>query len=87
MVQGEGELVVGLDIGTTKICAVVGTVTRDGTDIVGTGTHASVGLRKGGVVNIESTVDSIQRAVEEAELIGNVGDEAGRLGDVLFGRI
>ena len=69
MVQGDGELVVGLDIGTTKICAVVGTVTRDGTDIVGTGTHGSVGLRKGVVVNIESTVDSIQKAVEEAELM------------------
>jgi cell division protein FtsA len=69
MVQGDGELIVGLDIGTTKICAVVGSVTRDGTDVVGTGTHASVGLRKGVVVNIESTVDSIQRAVEEAELM------------------
>jgi cell division protein FtsA len=69
IVQGDGELTVGLDIGTTKICAVVGNVTRDGTDIVGTGTHASVGLRKGVVVNIESTVDSIQKAVEEAELM------------------
>lgn len=68
-VQGDGELIVGLDIGTTKICAVVGSVTREGIDIVGTGTHPSVGLRKGVVVNIESTVDSIQRAVEEAELM------------------
>ena len=66
---GGGELVVGLDIGTTKICAVVGDVTRDGIDIAGIGTHPSVGLRKGVVVNIESTVDSIQRAVEEAELM------------------
>ncbi len=69
MVQDEGELIVGLDIGTTKICAVVGSISRDGSDIVGTGTHASVGLRKGVVVNIESTVDSIQKAVEEAELM------------------
>jgi cell division protein FtsA len=68
-VSGGGELVIGLDIGTTKICAVVGDVTRDGIDIVGVGTHPSVGLRKGVVVNIESTVDSIQRAVEEAELM------------------
>jgi cell division protein FtsA len=68
-VQGDGELMVGLDIGTTKICAVVGSVAREGIDIVGTGTHPSVGLRKGVVVNIESTVDSIQRAVEEAELM------------------
>ena len=68
-VPGGGELVVGLDIGTTKICAVVGDVTRDGINIAGIGTHPSVGLRKGVVVNIESTVDSIQRAVEEAELM------------------
>jgi cell division protein FtsA len=68
-VQGDGELVVGLDIGTTKICAVVGEINPDGIDIVGIGTHASVGLRKGVVVNIESTVDSIKRAIEEAELM------------------
>ncbi len=67
--QGDGELVVGLDIGTTKICAVVGEINPDGIDIVGIGTHASVGLRKGVVVNIESTVDSIKRAIEEAELM------------------
>jgi len=68
-VQGNGELIVGLDIGTTKICAVVGEMNPDGIDIVGIGTHASVGLRKGVVVNIESTVDSIKRAIEEAELM------------------
>src|SRR5512136_1632291 len=63
------DLLVGLDIGTTKICAVVGEPTREGIDIVGIGTHPSVGLRKGVVVDIESTVDSIKRAVEEAELM------------------
>jgi cell division protein FtsA len=63
------QLVVGLDIGTTKICAVVGEVNSEGVDIVGIGTHPSVGLRKGVVVNIESTVESIKRAVEEAELM------------------
>lgn len=67
--KGDGEVIVGLDIGTTKICAVVGGVTRDGIEIVGIGTHPSVGLRKGVVVNIESTVVSIQRAIEEAELM------------------
>ena len=67
--KGDSEVIVGLDIGTTKICAVVGGVTRDGVEIVGIGTHPSVGLRKGVVVNIESTVVSIQRAVEEAELM------------------
>ena len=65
----EGNIVVGLDIGTTKICAVVGEVTGKEISIIGIGTHPSVGLRKGVVVNIESTVDSIKKAVEEAELM------------------
>jgi len=67
-VQGP-ELIVGLDIGTTKICAVVGEVTGDSINIIGIGTHPSIGLRKGVVVNIESTVESIKKAVEEAELM------------------
>src|SRR6266496_1208224 len=62
-------LIVGLDIGTTKICAIVGNVTEDGLDIVGIGTSPSRGLRKGVVINIESTVASIKKAVEEAELM------------------
>lgn len=62
-------LVVGLDIGTTKMCTVVGEATANGVDVVGIGMHPSVGLRKGVVVNIERTVESIKRAVEEAELM------------------
>ncbi|MFH1018019.1 MAG: cell division protein FtsA [Pseudomonadota bacterium] len=62
-------LIVGLDIGTTKICAIVGEMTNDGIDIVGIGTYPSRGLRKGVVINIDSTVHSIQKAVEEAELM------------------
>jgi cell division protein FtsA len=62
-----GEVVVGLDIGTTKICCVVGEVFEDGVDIIGVGTAPSVGLKKGIVVNIESTVRSIRQAVEQAE--------------------
>lgn len=62
-------IVVGLDIGTTKICAIVGEKTRDSVEIIGIGVHASKGLRKGVVVNIESTVESIRKAVEEAELM------------------
>ncbi|OGQ59524.1 MAG: cell division protein FtsA [Deltaproteobacteria bacterium RIFCSPLOWO2_02_FULL_53_8] len=61
--------VVGLDIGTTKVCTIVGEPTEAGLDIVGIGTHPSRGLRKGVVVNIEATVNSIRRAVEEAELM------------------
>ncbi|PLX38935.1 MAG: cell division protein FtsA [Deltaproteobacteria bacterium] len=61
--------VVGLDIGTTKICAVVAEETPEGLHILGFGTHPASGLRKGVVINIESTVQSIKRAVEEAELM------------------
>lgn len=63
------KLLVGLDIGTTKICCVVGEFTATGVDIVGIGVHPSIGLRKGVVVNIEHTVNSIKQAVEEAELM------------------
>ncbi len=65
-------MVVGLDIGTTKICAIVGEVVEDGVDIIGIGTAPSRGLRKGVVINIESTVESIRRAVEEAEAISGI---------------
>lgn len=67
--MAKSDLVIGLDIGTTKICAVVGEVTEDGVDIVGIGTSPSTGLRKGVVVNIEETVKSVQKALEEAELM------------------
>ncbi len=62
-------LIVGLDIGTTKIAAIVAAMEDDGLDIVGIGTAPSYGLRKGVVVNIDSTVESIKKAVEEAELM------------------
>ncbi len=62
-------LIVGLDIGTTKICAIVGNMTDEGLDIVGIGTSPSKGLRKGVVINIESTVEAIQKALREAELM------------------
>jgi len=63
-------LIVGLDIGTSKVVAIVGEVEEDGQlEVIGFGMHPSRGLKKGVVVNIESTVNSIQRAVEEAELM------------------
>ena len=62
-------LVVGLDIGTSKVVAIVGELTSDGSlEVIGLGSHPSRGLKRGVVVNIESTVQSIQRAIEEAEL-------------------
>jgi len=67
--QKNGDVIVGLDIGTTKICAIVGEQTENGLDIIGIGTHPSKGLRKGVVVNIEATVNSIRHAMEEAELM------------------
>ncbi len=62
-------LIVGLDIGTTKICAIVGHQTEDGIEIAGIGTAPSNGLRKGVVINIDSTVASIKKAITEAELM------------------
>jgi cell division protein FtsA len=73
------DFVVGLDIGTTKICCIVGEVSQstngagDPTiDIVGIGTAPSSGLRKGVVINIDATVESITKAIEEAELMAGV---------------
>ena len=75
------DLIVGLDIGTTKICCVVGEPNEDGgVDIVGIGTHPSQGLRKGAVVNIERTVESIKKAVEEAELMAGCEIDAAYAG-------
>ncbi|MDH5444896.1 MAG: cell division protein FtsA [Gammaproteobacteria bacterium] len=68
--KAEKNLIVGLDIGTSKVVAIVGEITADNeVEIIGLGSHPSRGLKKGVVVNIESTVQSIQRAVEEAELM------------------
>ena len=65
--RGTGELVAGLDIGTTKICAVIGEVFEDGcVNIIGVGTAASSGMKKGVVVNIESTVKAIRQAIDSA---------------------
>jgi cell division protein FtsA len=66
----ERNLIVGLDIGTTKVAAIVGEITGDGNiGVIGIGQASSRGLKKGVVVNLESTVISIQRAIEEAELM------------------
>jgi len=68
--KSEKNLIVGLDIGTSKVVAIVGEITPEGLiEVIGIGSHPSRGLKKGVVVNIESTVHSIQRAIEEAELM------------------
>ena len=69
----QNNLIVGVDVGTTKICAIIAELTGDGSlDIIGIGTSPSKGLRKGVVINIDVTVDSIKRALEEAELMAGV---------------
>lgn len=63
-------MIVGLDIGTSKVVAIVGEIVDDGSlNIIGIGSHRSRGLKKGTVVNIESTVESIQHAIAEAEMM------------------
>ncbi|RIK95978.1 MAG: cell division protein FtsA, partial [Burkholderiales bacterium] len=72
MTRDAKDLIVGLDIGTSKIVAIVAEMRPDGHyEIVGLGQHDSRGLKKGVVVNIESTVASIQHALEEAELMAD----------------
>ena len=74
-------IIVGLDIGTSKIVAIVAEIKPEGGfEIIGMGTHPSRGLKKGVVVNIETTVSAIQRALEEAELMANC-----KIVDVLTG--
>ena len=75
-----GSVVVGLDVGTTKICAVVGELIEGELEIRGVSTSASTGLRKGVVVNIESTVESIKNAVKTAESITGVEINAVNVG-------
>jgi cell division protein FtsA len=67
-----GQFLVSLDVGSTKICVVVAKVVDDKVHIVGIGSHPSTGLRKGVVVNIDSTVNSIKKALEEAELMAGI---------------
>lgn len=68
--KSDRNLIVGLDIGTSKVACIVGEINEDGDiEVIGIGTHPSRGLKKGVVVNLETTVQSIQRAVEEAELM------------------
>ncbi len=65
-------IIVGLDIGTTKICAIVGEKKGGPIEIIGIGSQKSKGVRRGIVVNIESTVESIKKAVAEAELMATI---------------
>ena len=70
--MSDNEIIAGLDLGTTKVCAIVAEMTDDGLDIIGIGSVPSKGLRKGVVVNIESTVQAIRAAIEQAETMAGV---------------
>jgi cell division protein FtsA len=75
--ESNNKRIVGLDIGTSKVAAIVGELAPGGDlEVIGIGSHPSRGLKKGVVVNIESTVQSIQRAVEEAELMAGSNIDA-----------
>ncbi len=66
-----GDILVGLDVGTNKTCAIIGEVTEDGLNIIGAGDTASKGIQKGIVTNIETASQGIQKAIESAEVIAN----------------
>jgi len=73
MSYSDEDIVVGLDIGTTKVCAIIGRINEyNGIDVIGVGLSPSRGLRKGVVVNIESTVQSVATAIEKAELMAGI---------------
>ncbi len=75
-----GEIITGLDIGTTKICVIVAELTENGIEIIGCGTSPSRGLKKGVVVNIDVTVESIKQAIEEAEAMAGVSLDSAFVG-------
>lgn len=78
--MADNELIAGLDLGTTKVCAIVGEQVDDGIDIIGIGSVPSKGMKKGVVVNIESTVQAIRAAIDQAETMAGC-----RIGTVYAG--
>ncbi len=77
----EKSIIVGLDVGTTKVCTIVGIYDPKGNhEIIGVGTHPSYGLKKGSVVNIDKTIQSIHSSIEEARLMAGVNFEKATVG-------
>ena len=72
--MNDKHLVVALDVGTTKVCTIIGSNQPTGTEIIGVGSHPSYGLKKGSVVNIDKTVRSIRCSIEEAKQMSGVTD-------------
>ena len=77
----EKNIIVGLDVGTTKVCTIVGATNPNSElEIIGIGTHPSHGLKKGSVVNIDKTIRSIQNSIEEAKLMAGVNFSTATIG-------
>jgi cell division protein FtsA len=72
--MNDKQLVVALDVGTTKVCTIIGSNQPTGTEIIGVGSHPSYGLKKGSVVNIDKTVRSIRCSIEEAKQMSGVSE-------------
>jgi cell division protein FtsA len=72
--MNEKQQIVSLDVGTTKVCTIIGTASADGIEIIGVGSHPSYGLKKGSVVNIDKTVRSIRCSIEDAKQMSGVQD-------------
>ncbi|MCT4642517.1 MAG: cell division protein FtsA [Bacteriovoracaceae bacterium] len=72
--MNEKKLVMSLDVGTTKVCTIIGEKKKSGLEIIGVGSHPSYGLKKGSVVNIDKTVRSISCSVEDAKQMSGVSD-------------
>ncbi len=72
--MNEKQQIVSLDVGTTKVCTIIGTASSDGIEIIGVGSHPSYGLKKGSVVNIDKTVRSIRCSIEDAKQMSGVQD-------------
>lgn len=72
--MNDKHLVVALDVGTTKVCTIIGSNQPTGTEIIGVGSHPSYGLKKGSVVNIDKTVRSIRCSIEEAKQMSGVNE-------------
>jgi len=64
--------VASIDIGTSKISVIIGEISREGVDIIGVGSYPSLGIKKGQIINMDSTVDSIKTALEEAEAMTGI---------------
>ncbi len=72
--MNDKQQVISLDVGTTKVCTIIGSYGASGVEIIGVGSHPSYGLKKGSVVNIDKTVRSIRCSIEDAKQMSGLGE-------------